>query len=213
MRVRQYGWASALNSNHCSEKTNKQQLDYMLIFFTSRCHNRLTFNFPGSKRAEMLILFRITSLLTPHRFPLDQKEGNQCTDNHQRYHNSRNCSTSYFGAFATTTTIIGITFSRWTIVIVTMTRSSRRWWAWRWIVWRRCCCRCRTVAEGVATCPTTENLNYNTNLVTWNCGSENYLLEIAYGLQLIRNWPTELVICNISARDIDNWITNKKIFV
>jgi hypothetical protein len=74
----------------------------------------------------MLILFRITSLLTPHRFPLDQKEGNQCTDNHQRYHNSRNCSTSYFGAFATTTTIIGITFSRWTIVIVTMTRSSRR---------------------------------------------------------------------------------------
>jgi len=73
----------------------------------------------------MLILFRITSLLTPHRFPLDQKEGNQCTDNHQRYHNSRNCSTSYFGAFATTT-IIGITFSRWTIVIVTMTRSSRR---------------------------------------------------------------------------------------
>lgn len=124
-------------------------------FLTSRCHDRLTFDFPGCKRAEMLILFRITSLITPHRFPLDQKEANQCTYNHQWYHNPCNCSTGYFGAFASTATIISIPSSRGTTVMVTMTWSSRRRWSWRSSVrWRYCCSWRKTVAKGVATCPT-----------------------------------------------------------
>jgi hypothetical protein len=50
----------------------------------------------------MHVLFRIISQLTPCRFPLDHKEGNQCTSNYQRYHNSRNSATSNFGASVTT---------------------------------------------------------------------------------------------------------------
>uniref|UniRef100_A0A0A9H8X9 Uncharacterized protein n=1 Tax=Arundo donax TaxID=35708 RepID=A0A0A9H8X9_ARUDO len=127
----------------------------------------------------MLILFRITSMLMPHRFPLDQKEANHRTNNHQRYHNSCNGATSYSGAFATTAaaassttaTITGIASACRSIVAVTR-NSSRRWsQRWRsiwWSFWGR------AVAKGVATC-----------------------LEITYALQLIRNRPTELVICDI----------------
>lgn len=160
--VRQCWWASALNIKHClgfrEGKANYTKVIMLNNPSSSQGPARLTLKYSRSKRAERQILFRVSSLLTPHRFPLDKKEGNHCAKNHQRYENSCNRSSSYFGAFATTiATVNAIASTWWTTVTATRT-SGRRWPQRRRGVWWRSCCR--AVAKGVPTCPTVENLNY-----------------------------------------------------
>lgn len=46
------------------------------------------------------ILLKIFFMLTPHGFPLDNKEGKHCAKNHQRYYNSCDPTASYL-PFAT----------------------------------------------------------------------------------------------------------------